>query len=119
MAFILREYKYPLPEDLCLMIEEINYKKHLQDKILPELVNIFDYSWRKRFKSHEDRFYIGFTKDRFGNCRKYFTHAMHITRQTDKISSYHFIYIDHFHIVKLQDKEYKRFYSHLKRKFIY
>ena len=117
MALTLQEFGLPL--DICLMIEKINYEKYLQYKILPELINIFDYHWRKKFKSYEDRFYTGFTKDRFGNCHKYFTHEMHITRQSQRNSSYHMIYNDHFHIVKLQDKMYKKYYINRKRKLLY
>ena len=117
MALILQEFGLPL--DICLMIEKINYEKYLQYKILPELINIFDYHWGKKFKSYEDRFYMGFTKNRFCNCYKYFTHDMHITRHCEKNSSYHIIYNDHFHIVKFQNKIYKKYYINRKRKLLY
>ena len=107
MAYVLQEFG--LPEDIWLMIEEINNK--LQFKLmLNEMKNKYTYYWKQKFEDHENRFYIGFTKDRFGNCRKYFTHDMHITRQSERNSSYHMIYNDHFHIVRLQDKRYIPFY---------
>lgn len=114
MTLVLQEFGLPL--DICLMIEEINYKKHLQYKILPELINIYDYYWKKRFKSYEDRFFFGFTKYIYGNCRKYFTHDMHIKKQSETNSSYHMIYNDNFHIVRLQDKQYRPFYFKRKRR---
>ena len=107
MSMILQEFGIPL--DICLMIEKINNKEQYK-VVLMELKYKFQYYWKEKFTEHENRFYIGFTKDRFGNCRKYFTHDMHITRQSERNSSYHMIYNDHFHIVRLQDKRYIPFY---------
>ena len=113
MAHVLQEFG--LPEDIWLMIEEINCK-HQYKLVLIHLKQRFQYYWKEKFLDHENRFFIGFTKDRFGNCRKYFTHDMHITRQSERNSSYHMIYNDHFHIVKLQDKQYIPFYFDINRR---
>ena len=40
---------------------------------------------------------------------------MEITRY-NRVSPYHVIYSDHFHIVKFQGKKYKDFYSNNKRR---
>ena len=53
MAHVLQEFG--IPEDIWKMIEEINYKKHLHEKLLPELSNSFQNYWREKFRNYENR----------------------------------------------------------------
>ena len=107
MAHILKEYDYPLPNDICLMIEEINNKRIFK-LILTELETKFQYYWREKFRNYENKFFSGHLLDKFKSSEKYFTYAKH--GKTDKISSYYVLYLDHFNIIKFQNKLYRDFY---------
>jgi len=113
MAHVLEEYKYKLPQDIWLKIERINLVSDYSN-VLNELKNIFPVYWREKFRNYENRFFSGFLNDQFRFCSKYFTHHMENIKY-NRISPYHVIYNDHYHIVKYQGKKYKDFYSNNKR----
>ena len=116
MAYVLEEFG--LPEDIWLMIEEIN--NNIQhDLVLNQLKITYEWYWREKYRNYENRFFSGFQKNKFSSCGKYFTHDMHLPRQNQRNSPYHLIYNDHFNIIKFQGSPYKDFYFNNKRKLFH
>ena len=60
--------KFNLPNDIRIMIEEINHKKNTKD-LINEFHNIYPTYWREKFKSYEKK-YLSFLTFNYNNNKK-------------------------------------------------
>ena len=100
-SFILLPY---LNNDICLKIENINYKYIYENIILKELIIKWILYWKEKYRNYEYRF-LYFEK-RFRNCYYYHYHNMYLYT----IEPYHMIYNDFFDIIKCQKVKYIKYY---------
>jgi|TARA_B110000259_G_scaffold3111_1_gene3649 hypothetical protein len=104
MSLTLQEYGIPL--DICLMIEHIIYKKVFKLMLLEMKLKFKSY-WKKNFIKYENKFVSGYLRNKFRYCSYFNRFSFSIKL---KCSSYHLIYLDHFNLIKYQNKKYTDFY---------
>lgn len=101
-SFILLPY---LNQDICLIIENINYKYLYKNTILKELLIKWTLYWKEKFRNYEYRFLYKYFENRFRNSN-YYEHDMYLYT----IIPYHTIYNDHFNMIRCQRTEYIKYY---------
>jgi hypothetical protein len=92
--------KFNLPNDIRIMIEEINHKKNTKD-LINEFNNIYATYWRERFRNYEITYllFLNFTYNNTINNRKKI-YKFERDKNLFKIDNnkYNMIYNDHINI---------------------
>ena len=92
--------KFNLPNDIRIMIEEINHKKNTKD-LINEFNNIYATYWRERFRNYEITYllFLNFTYNNTINNRKKI-YKFEREKNLFKIDNnkYNMIYNDHINI---------------------
>ena len=92
--------KFKVPNDIRIMIEEINHKKNTKD-LINEFNNIYPTYWRERFRNYEITYllFLNFTYNNTINNRKKI-YKFEREKNLFKIDNnkYNMIYNDHINI---------------------
>ena len=92
--------KFQVPNDILLMIEEINHKKNTKD-LINEFNNIYQTYWRENFRNYEITYllFLNFTYNNTINNRKKI-YKFEREKNLFKIDNnkYNMIYNDHINI---------------------